>query len=298
MLEFLQSLFQNDTGAVADFWLFLGRFHPMILHFPIGLLSLAASLEIYSLIKKKDYNEMIKLIWLWGTITSGIAVVLGFLLSLSGDYNEELLNWHFYAGTLSFIFASITCFLRQQQGLNFSCKFLTILTVIVMLFAGHDGASLTHGKEYIWKYAPNFIRELSGREAKKDKSTESEASTSNIIIHDTYLKIGDTDIVGTSPKEAKLISYKKTIEPIFADKCYSCHGEEKQKGDLRMDVIPFETESDTIIIPGNPDDSDLIYFISTDDMEDIMPPEGKDELKKEEIELIRQWVQQGAKFDN
>lgn len=289
MLEFLQSLFQNDAGQVADFWLFLGRFHPMVLHFPIGLLFLGAVLEVYAFIRKKSFDEAIKIAWLWGTVTSGIAVVLGFFLSLGGGYDENLLAWHFYGGTLIFVFALIAWFLRGHHKLGPAFKFFSVLTVAVMMLAAHDGASLTHGKEYVFKYAPDFVRTMTGREPKKEKKTRKPKPEE---VKPTEISKADT------PKEPALISYKNVIEPIFADQCYSCHGEEKQKGDLRMDVIPFEAESDDLIIPGKPDDSWLFELIVTDDMEDIMPPEGKGEVTAEQKELIRKWIEQGAKFDN
>ena len=78
MLEFLHSLFQNDAGQVSDFWLFFGRFHPMVLHFPIGLLVISVSLEFYSSFRKKDYEKAVDITWLWGTISAGVAVVFGF----------------------------------------------------------------------------------------------------------------------------------------------------------------------------------------------------------------------------
>ena len=280
MLEFLQSLFQNDAGQVADFWLFLGRFHPMVLHFPIGLLFLGAVLEVYAFVRKRSFDEAIKIAWLWGMVSSGVAVVLGFFLSLGGGYDENLLAWHFYGGTLIFVFALIAWFMRGHHKLGPAFKFFSVLTVAVMMLAAHDGASLTHGKEYVFKYAPNFVRTMTGREPKK-------------------VKEAPKPVIQSAEKPA-FVSYKNVIEPIFADQCYSCHGEEKQKGDLRMDVIPFEHDPDStdLIIAGKPDESYLYELMATDDMDEIMPPEGKGEVTKEQLELVRKWIEEGAKFDN
>ncbi|MDD7983988.1 DUF1553 domain-containing protein [Lentisphaera marina] len=107
-----------------------------------------------------------------------------------------------------------------------------------------------------------------------------------------------------SKATVKKVNFNKDIRPILSDRCFHCHGpdEEERKGDLRLD-IPDGPEGafrvlDGIasIIPGNPEESELYYRISTDDSDDIMPPpkSHKAALTKDEIALFKRWIEEGA----
>ena len=93
------------------------------------------------------------------------------------------------------------------------------------------------------------------------------------------------------------VDFKKDIWPILEQNCNKCHGEEKQKGKLRLDsrdaALKGGKSGDTIVA-GNPEKSEMIRRVSlpkTDD--DFMPSEGEP-LKKEQIELLKEWIKQGA----
>jgi hypothetical protein len=96
------------------------------------------------------------------------------------------------------------------------------------------------------------------------------------------------------------ISYAKQIQPILSDRCYSCHGPEKQKSDLRLDspsAILKGGKKGLVLVAGNVAKSPL--YASTilpkgDD--DIMPAKGEP-LTQAQTELIRDWILAGAKFD-
>jgi mono/diheme cytochrome c family protein len=92
---------------------------------------------------------------------------------------------------------------------------------------------------------------------------------------------------------ADKVDFKKDIQPILEKSCIKCHGPEKQKGKLRLD-LKAEALKGTNIVPGDPEKSELVRRIGLpagDD--DIMPNEG-DPLTKEQIELLTNWVKQGA----
>jgi hypothetical protein len=95
------------------------------------------------------------------------------------------------------------------------------------------------------------------------------------------------------------IDFAKQIRPFMADTCFKCHNEKKQKGKLRLDTLAgFEKggKDGKVIVPGDPDKSDLyrrITLPSGDD--DVMPPEG-DPVPKDKQALIKQWIAQGASF--
>lgn len=110
----------------------------------------------------------------------------------------------------------------------------------------------------------------------------------------------DLDISKLPPASAKKdLTYAKDIKPIFEKSCFKCHGEEKQKGKLRLDslaAVKKGGEDGEVIIAGKSEKSPLVHAIAALDPDNVMPPEGKgDPLSKEQIGLIRAWIDQGAK---
>lgn len=96
------------------------------------------------------------------------------------------------------------------------------------------------------------------------------------------------------------IEFNRDIRPILSDKCFHCHGPavEHREADLRLDVAPdATTASKSAIVVGEPDRSELIARITSDDPDSIMPPpdSGKS-LTQKEVELLRRWIAQGAKY--
>ena len=100
------------------------------------------------------------------------------------------------------------------------------------------------------------------------------------------------------------VEFNRDIRPILADKCFACHGPDaaQRQADFRLDLRD-EALRDlggyAAIVPGKPDESELISRIFSDDEDEIMPP--TDHLKKlsaREKELLKKWVQQGAKWQD
>jgi cytochrome c len=93
------------------------------------------------------------------------------------------------------------------------------------------------------------------------------------------------------------VDFVKDIKPILDQNCIKCHGEEKQKGKLRLDIKDVALKggkTGPAITPGNLEKSEMFRRINlpkSDD--DFMPSEGEP-LKKELIDLIREWINQGA----
>ena len=112
--------------------------------------------------------------------------------------------------------------------------------------------------------------------------------------------VADVDISKLPPASArKDVTFAKDIKPLFEKACLKCHGEEKQKVKLRLDTlegVKKGSENGEVITLGKSEKSALVHTISglVEDM--MMPPEGKaDPLTKEEIGLVRAWIDQGAK---
>ncbi len=98
---------------------------------------------------------------------------------------------------------------------------------------------------------------------------------------------------------ADQVDFERQIKPILADSCYSCHGPDKQKSELRLDspaAIQKGGKNGAVLVPGKPDKSTLysrVILPKSDD--DVMPSKG-DLLKPAQTELIRQWIAAGAPF--
>jgi mono/diheme cytochrome c family protein len=88
------------------------------------------------------------------------------------------------------------------------------------------------------------------------------------------------------------VDFAKSVQGVFEARCIDCHGPKKQKGDLRLDKK--ETALAEVIQPGNSGESELAKLISLPaDHEDIMPNKGEP-LTKEQIEVIKKWIDEGA----
>ncbi|MDG2422406.1 MAG: DUF1553 domain-containing protein [Phycisphaerales bacterium] len=101
------------------------------------------------------------------------------------------------------------------------------------------------------------------------------------------------------------VKYGRDIRPILSDRCFLCHGpdEAARQAKLRLDSFEYATASrrgGQAITPGNPEASMLWQRITTKDPDDLMPPpgSGKHQLDETQTELIRQWIMNGAQYEN
>ena len=104
---------------------------------------------------------------------------------------------------------------------------------------------------------------------------------------------------GSAEPPAAPVQFNRDIRPILSDKCFSCHGigSEDPAADLRLDQ--FEAATESAIVPGDVEASEVVARIESDDPDSIMPPpDSHKELSPEEIKLIRQWIQQGAGYED
>ncbi|MEM7395656.1 MAG: DUF2231 domain-containing protein, partial [Verrucomicrobiota bacterium] len=139
--------------------LFLGRFHPMVLHMPIGFIFAVFILEVFSFFSRKSLLEQAAYILLWfSTLTAWVAVFLGVFLSMSGGYGEELMSDHRWSGISVAVFClwslrlKIRMHRHNQPALMLPYRVLLLFTVGLLGLAGHHGGSLTHGTDYLFKY--------------------------------------------------------------------------------------------------------------------------------------------------
>ncbi len=92
------------------------------------------------------------------------------------------------------------------------------------------------------------------------------------------------------------VDFARHVQPLFARHCYACHGAEKQKAGLRLDVksaAMLGGDSGAAIVPSKAEQSKLIHMVRGDDPDEIMPPKG-DRLSAAEIAFLKKWIDEGA----
>ncbi|MGB2012004.1 MAG: DUF1549 domain-containing protein, partial [Akkermansiaceae bacterium] len=107
-----------------------------------------------------------------------------------------------------------------------------------------------------------------------------------------------------SPCFGEELDFNRDVRPILSDKCFFCHGPDshERKADLRLDTAEgayakLKESGNFAIIPGKPEQSEFMIRIL--DKEDPMPPvESHKSLKEEEIVILRQWIKEGAEYED
>lgn len=248
---------------------FIGRFHPLLVHLPIGILLMACL--FYWLGRRNKYQHLRSatgIALFWGMISAVLSCISGWMLSRNGDYEAGLTNTHKWFGlSVAFVSAVVYLFHRWENGFE---KWLIPLLGLLIIITGHLGGSLTHGADYLANVFSNK-KETTGTGIKP---------------------IADV-------QEANV--YAEIVQPIFQSKCYTCHNASRKKGGLRLDEPVYVVKGGKdgkIIEPGNAEASEMIkrLLLPRND-EDHMPPKEKPQLKENEIALLHWWVASGASFD-
>jgi hypothetical protein len=251
----------SETTKSTTILLWFGKLHPLVLHFPIVI---GIVLVIYFLFfQNRPLEENTeKLVLVGNALTASIVALLGLFLSKQDAYTATTLNLHKWGG-LSIAF--ISCLLIYLKNIPSSYKkIIALIYLFVLLFFTHQGALLTHGENALSIPTPVVV-------AEEVKTVDS-----------------------------SLTVYEKAIEPILAQKCVSCHGPSKIKGELQL-------QSPELIVKGGKDGNILngiqneealllqrIHLPNAD--EKHMPPDGKLQLTLEELTLLTKWVKAGGNF--
>lgn len=247
----------------------IGRFHPVLVHLPIGILLLACFFQ-WLVLKPKFavLQPAIPVMMFWGMLGAVVSCISGYMLSLSGDYDEELVGRHLWMGIFTAILSLILYVLYKFSLGEKPARWISLGIIALITITGHLGGSLTHGSGYLAE----------------------------------GLHSGDEVGAALKPipnvQEAAL--YADVVQPLLQSRCYGCHGPNKQKGKLRLDkqelILKGGKEGKTVI-PGKADESKMIerLLLPADD-EDHMPPKEKPQLTQGEIALLHWWISSGADF--
>lgn len=268
-----------DTDDSSDFVLFIGRFHPLIVHLPIGFLLFAFLLECLALFKRfEQLTHAAPLALLAGGISAVFSVLTGYLLSSGGGYGEDLLSIHQWLG-ITVAILSLLAFILRTRFYDYPVVkkiygSVLVLMVGTLMATGHQGGNLTHGTGYLTRYMPEPLRTIISSPPLEVKEIK---------------KIENID---------SAMVYKDIIHPILDTRCVSCHNPDKKKGELMMTTFEHLMEggeNGPVLEARNAEGSDLyrrLLLPESDD--DHMPPEGKLQLTPDQIDLIGWWIDQGA----
>ncbi|QCW99542.1 DUF1549 domain-containing protein [Aggregatimonas sangjinii] len=264
----------------------LGRFHPLLVHFPIGLLVVALFMELSTIGgKHKGIREGTYWLVYLGTFFAILSALFGWLLRIWEDYSGELVDNHQYTGIATAVLALLTTILLRltikKKLPDFKAYRLgLVMTVIVLSVAGHLGATLTHGEDYLTSVLPG--------------SQEMYDDAKGVAL---LAELKDTDTITVAQQDRLNLE----VRAIFAHNCYQCHSKNKSKGELVLENkagVFKGGKSGIIIVPGNAAKSELYRRITlSPDDDEVMPKKGKT-LKENEIELIKLWIQNGAHWSD
>ncbi|MGA7339665.1 MAG: c-type cytochrome domain-containing protein [Terracidiphilus sp.] len=266
LLLSLPWLVRLDGHPHADWQQFLGRFHPLAVHLPIGLLVLVPLLEVTGA-QRPGLREAAGFVLALAFVGCLVALSLGFLLAYgSGDAGTGV-SRHLWGGVVLTIIVLMCLLARPQwyaQGAGYAYPTLLACMLIALVWTADQGGALTHGSNYLTQYMPAGMKRVLA--------------------------------LGAAPSSASF--YAKHIHPILDANCANCHGDGQAKGGLRMDsydLLLKGGQDGPVIVVGSAAKSVLFQRITLPpDHKHFMPAEGRPPLQPEEIAWIKAWIDQGA----
>ena len=251
-----------------DYWSvisdFIGSFHPLLLHLPIGLWFAICALMAASVFVRGSVPRSI----VYGlTVLTFVSALLtfsaGFILYLGGGYGRATIELHMYS-SLAFL-VSLAVFLISYASANRPrFEWLSAgVTTAVLLIAGHAGGVITHGDPL--DRAPWRIF---AERANHDLESMDEVASGRV--------------------------FDALVIPILEDKCMACHGVERAKGKLKMNTYAALLKGGSkgaCLLPGDSAGSLMIQRINLPlDDDKRMPPADKEQLSSDEAAFLDWWV--------
>jgi uncharacterized membrane protein len=263
---FIVFLLVFENKIIIPYWLQpIGRMHPMIIHFSIVILILAMFLEFFrfkSELNTEDlYHRFASNLLVVGTIFAAITVIMGLFLSHEDGYSGSTLQWHKWSGISIVLVSSVIYWSRNAEWYKPRvARAGAVLTFFFLLLAGHYGATLSHGEDFLIEPVLSQFKR-------------------NVPIEDALV-------------------FDDVIKPIFQEKCVSCHSSSKLKGNLILtnaaDVLKGG-KNGKLFIPGKPELSLLLQRIHLPENDKKhMPPKNEAQLDDEETAILLYWIKGNA----
>lgn len=258
----------GTVPAVLVPWVsFLGEMHPLFVHFPVGWVMAIFILGILD--SERHAGAMKILLWL-NLFTCAVALVAGQACGMDRSQGVVLTR-HLYTGFAVGIFswlALLAALARRPGGNPWPYRVTILGAVASVTLAGHLGATLTHGE---------LLDKAPWVERPKDTSKT----------------------LSTNVPESERTVLEAVILPILQSRCVSCHGPEKQQGDLRLDsydamMAAGESEKHSFVVANPAESESLVRIKLPIEHDDHMPPDKKPQLEPAELAVLEWWVLAGA----
>jgi len=262
---------------MQDFVFFVGRFHVLALHLPIGIVIAAIGLDWAA--RRPRYAALTQASpFLWGAaaISAVFTAALGYMHFAEGGFTGPSAEAHRLWGTVTAV-ASLAAWWLAARGRSTAAGAARLAAGIVMLalvsITGHYGGNLTHGTTFLEEYAPKFLRSLLGAQARRP-------APASVAAADPYFDV---------------------VKPLLERRCGTCHNDDKRNGGFSVasyDSTLAGGDTGRAVVPGNLEASELFYRITLpEDDESHMPAEGKTPPTPAQIEILRWWIGAGAPRD-
>jgi len=287
-------------SAVLEPWLRLvGRLHPLLVHFPIGLVLAAAAVEGWRWWRRdRGLSEFTSVAMLLAALSAIGAVATGWINAWQeGQDASSTLDLHGWLGTaMAAVLVAAAWKTRRldeppatAQARVAPARMLTMVSALGVGLAGHFGGELVRGEGYVEKalFAAIGIDrdDTGGAVAQQDPAGVAAGSGQASTV--TAVRVAS----------AGTVDFRTQVLPIFESRCFECHGNGKRKGGLAMDSAASMTKVDddgVAVKAGEPDESLIVQRIMLPASDpDSMPPEGE-RLSEAERNLIRTWIKEGG----
>jgi uncharacterized membrane protein len=261
---------------MQDFIFFLGRFHVLALHLPIGMVIIAVLLDWLTRGPRRNaLAAAIPFVWGATALSAVVTVVLGYMHFAEGGFTGPSASAHRLYGTIVavaclgiWLLSATAPVLHRRVNL-----FTGILVLALVTITGHYGGNLTHGSEYLVEYAPRPLRALAGLPERRPPVT---------------------DIASADP-------WHDIVQPMLESRCAGCHNDDKRNGELSVvdyDALMRGGETGRVVSAGNAEVSELYRRVTLSDDDDaFMPAEGKTPLTAAQVEILRWWIDAEAPID-
>ena len=259
---------------IDDLLILLGRFHPLIIHLPIGFIVLGVLIELNKN-NLKWSKEALQFIFFWASITGIFSIITGYLQYQKEGYLWETIQGHLIAGILTVILSFIF-YLYLKRNLVFESiktRFFTFGHILLLTITGHLGGNITHGEDHLKEPFNNLV------------GISSSIEENTIRFYDDF---------------AEKPVFTSLIQPLLDDKCVKCHNDKKSKGGLKMHTIESLKQGGKngyVLNFDKPELSEILIRIHLPEQEKKhMPPSSGKQFSREEINVISQWINQGSSF--
>lgn len=296
----LPLLAHSGDEHAATWWGFvlLGRFHVLVVHFPIALIVLIGLIEAWRWWRRDQTpNSLLLPLSILTALSAVIAAGMGWLLASSmamAGAEADLLQVHRWTGTITAAVAVIMAFTRWRLE-RASTTRLTIMHrsgvaigVILVAITGHVGGLLVHGDDYLSSALPWM----------QTKAAIERPLAATPIAHADAMPAGDhrsLEAGRAGELTSTPIEFVRDVAPVLSV-CFECHGPTKQQADLRVDTrkaLLLGGESGPAIILGRGDDSLLVQRLRGQGGDPRMPKK-KEPIPEVTITMIVRWIDEGA----